>query len=73
MDPTNQDIDALLALFNPGEIEQAIRAGGRKKGETGLRVNSINTHGKSHEMRWSKYSTKRFGRDTRLQAKSKGR
>jgi len=38
MNLTNQDKDALVAPFTPGEIEQAIRAGGRKKtpGRDGL-------------------------------------
>jgi hypothetical protein len=38
MDLINQDTDALVTPFNPGEIEQAIRAGGRKKapGRDGL-------------------------------------
>jgi len=38
MDLTNQDTDALVTPFNPGQIEQAIRDGGRKKapGRDGL-------------------------------------
>jgi hypothetical protein len=38
VDPTNQDMDALIAPFTTEEIEHAIRTGGRKKvpGRDGL-------------------------------------
>jgi hypothetical protein len=49
-DKINQYNEAPAARFTQGEIEQAIKAGGRKRrqGEMFFRANSINKYGKSH-------------------------